>query len=104
MQFQMLMTVRQLGEATVTELGVVMTMDQTTLTRSLSLLEKQGWLERRVRADRRVRAFGLTQEGMRVLAVAEPLWEQVQERVVARLGEGAWRDARASLSSLLGLV
>jgi DNA-binding MarR family transcriptional regulator len=103
MQLQMLMTVRHLGEVTVTELGVVMTMDQTTLTRSLSLLERQGWLERRVRKDRRVRAFGLTDEGLRVVQGAEPLWAEVQQRVLAQLGEGAWQDARRLLGSLLEL-
>lgn len=104
MQFQMLMTLKHLREATISELGALMTMDQTTLTRSLAVLEKQGWVERRARADRRVKAYGLSALGLEVLAVAEPLWAEIQKRVVAHIGDTDWEAVRGPLRALLKLA
>jgi DNA-binding MarR family transcriptional regulator len=103
MQFQMLSTVRHLGQASLTDLAVIMTLDQTTLTRSIALLERQKWVERKPQPDKRKKAYALTRRGLAKLDKATPLWQQVQNRVVQHIGPEAWTRARAPLAAILEL-
>src|SRR6266403_4248955 len=48
--------------------------DSTTLTRTLRLLRKQGWIHARLGKDRRERLFSLTGAGKRQMAMAQPHW------------------------------
>ena len=103
MQFQMLSTVRHLGQASLTDLAVIMTLDQTTLTRSMAILEKQKWVERAPQPDRRKKSYALTRRGIAKLDKATPLWQQVQQQVIQHIGPGAWTNARVPLAALLEL-
>ncbi len=103
MQFHMLSTVRHLGKASLTDLAVIMTLDQTTLTRSMAILEKQKWVERKPQTDKRKKAYALTRRGLAKLDKATPLWQQAQQHVIQHMGTGAWTNARAPLAALLDL-
>jgi DNA-binding MarR family transcriptional regulator len=103
MQFQMLSTVRHLGQVSLTDLAAIMTLDQTTLTRSMAILEKQKWVERKPQTDKRKKSYALTRRGLAKLDKASPLWQQVQQQVIQHVGPGTWTDARAPLASLLEL-
>lgn len=102
MQFQILMTIRTLTQATSKELVTVLTIDQTTLTRSLALLVSHGWLKAGPRADRRSKAFELTSEGVAVVERALPLWTEVQNSALDKLEESDWRVTREVLRALIG--
>lgn len=104
MQFQMLSTVRHLGQVSLTDLAVIMTLDQTTLTRSMAILEKQQWVERKPQTDRRKKTYSLTRRGLARLDKATPLWQQAQQQVVQHIGPTAWASARAPLAALLELT
>jgi DNA-binding MarR family transcriptional regulator len=103
-QFSILATLARLGEANLRQLGDTLAIDQTTLTRSLALLERDGVIERVPHPDGRIKAMRPTAKGRRVLEVARPLWAQAQGLVLRELGTNAWADAKRRLAHLLDVA
>lgn len=99
-QFSILAAIARLGEANLRQLEEALAIDQTTLTRSLGLLERYGLTERVAHPDRRIRAMRLTARGRAVLRTARPLWSRAQELVLRELGSKGWADARRRLAHL----
>src|SRR5256884_7947206 len=100
-QFSILATIARLGEANLKALQDTLAIDQTTLTRSLALLERAGVIERGSHPDGRIKAMRLTSKGRRALAAARPLWARAQGGVLRELGTKAWADAQGRLTHLL---
>jgi len=100
-QFSILATIARMGEANLRRLGDVLAIDQTTLTRSLNLLEQGGMTERVPHPDGRIKTMRLTSKGRRALEGARPLWAQAQKKVLGELGTKAWADAQRRLAHLL---
>ena len=100
-QFSILAAIARMGDANLRQLEVALAIDQTTLTRSLNLLEREGVIERASHPDGRVKAMRLTSRGRRALEVARPLWAQAQDKVLRELGTKAWADAQRRLTHLL---
>lgn len=100
-QFSILAAIGRMGEANLRRLEDALAIDQTTLTRSLSLLERDRLVQRVSHPDRRVKAIGLTSKGERALAVARPLWAQAQDTILRELGTKAWADAQRRLARVL---
>ena len=100
-QFGILGLLARLGTANVTQLTQALEIDQTTLTRSLKLLEHQDLIERVAQADARVKAVQLTAKGRQAVKTAYPLWKHAQQRVLGHIGTEAWADLQRSLASLL---
>ena len=71
-------------------LGEVLGLDSTTLTRTLALLRKKGWIQARQGEDRRQVRLALTPKGMREYRCARPYWLSAQQRLRAALGEARW--------------
>ena len=99
-QFSVLAAIARLGEASLKQLEDELAIDQTTLTRSLSLLERSGVIERASHPDGRIKAMRLTSKGRRALEVARPLWAKAQGKVLRELGTKAWTDAQRQLTRL----
>ena len=99
-QFSILAAIARRGEASLKQLENELAIDQTTLTRSLTLLERDGVLERASHPDARIKAMRLTAKGRRALEVARPLWAQAQGKVLRELGTKAWADAQRRLTRL----
>jgi DNA-binding MarR family transcriptional regulator len=100
-QFSILAAIARMGEANLRQLEDALALDQTTLTRSLNLLERERVIERASHPDGRVKAMRLTSKGRRALEVARPLWVQAQDEVLRELGTKAWADAQRRLTHLL---
>jgi DNA-binding MarR family transcriptional regulator len=103
-QFSVLATIAGRGEANLKQLEETLAIDQTTLTRNLGVLERDGMLERAPHPDGRVKAMRLTPKGRRALGVARPLWARAQGTVIRELGTTGWADARRRLTHLLHLA
>src|SRR5258705_1508252 len=99
-QFSILAMIARLDEANLKQLEEELAIDQTTLTRSLVLLERDGVIERASHPDGRIKAMRLTVKGRRTLEVARPLWAQAQGKVLRELGTKAWADAQRRLTRL----
>src|SRR5256714_11469913 len=66
-QFSILAALARMGEANLRQLTAALAIDQTTLTRSLGLLETAGVIERVPHPDGRVKSMRLTAKGRRAL-------------------------------------
>ena len=100
-QFSILATIARLGQANLKQLEDALAIDQTTLTRSLNILQRDGLIERAPHPDGRIKAMRLTSKGRRVLEIARPLWAQAQHKVLREVGTKAWADAQGRLTHLL---
>src|SRR5437870_10649312 len=69
-QFSILATLARLGEANLRQLEARLAIDQTTLTRSLTRLERDGVIERVPHPDGRIKAMRHTAKGRRLLEIA----------------------------------
>jgi DNA-binding MarR family transcriptional regulator len=65
-------------------------MDRTTLTRNLSVLERQGFIKISSGKDHRTRVVTATQKGRSAVAKAIPLWIEAQRKVKQQMGEDVW--------------
>ena len=99
-QFGLLTALAVTGEANQKRLSAGFAMDSTTLTRTLGLLLKQGWVRVRRGKDRRERLFRLTQAGKRQLAEGQRYWERAEERLRRELGDEGWKNMRQTVSRI----
>jgi DNA-binding MarR family transcriptional regulator len=90
-QFTLLTALRDYPGARANDLVDALAMDQTTLSRTLKLMEDADLIEREAGEDRRASHWTLTTEGRKLLRRAEPRWKAVQDSVENSLGE---QDAR----------
>lgn len=80
------------GEKLQGELAELLALDSTTLTRSVGILRKRGWIKARKGQDQRERWLSLSRSGAAELARIQPAWRAVQEQVRSKLGEESWRQ------------
>src|ERR1700732_3482637 len=97
-QFGLLTALAIVGEANQKALSAGFAMDSTTLTRTLALLRKQGWIHVRPGKDRRERVFRLTEEGKRQMAMAQPHWQAAERRLRKTLGASGWNRMKATVA------
>jgi DNA-binding MarR family transcriptional regulator len=91
-QFTILQALSLAGEVSQGQLGEMLAMDSTSLTRTLAIMRRQGWIAERRGEDRRERWLRLANAGEVKLRRALPVWEKVQSRLRRQLGEPAWND------------
>jgi DNA-binding MarR family transcriptional regulator len=85
--FTLLTALRENPGARVNDLVDALAMDQTTLSRTLALMERDGLIARQEGEDRRAVHWKLTNAGRARLKRAEPHWRAAQESVKQLLGE-----------------
>jgi DNA-binding MarR family transcriptional regulator len=98
--FGLLTALAATGEANQKRLSAGFAMDSTTLTRTLSLLLKRGWIRVKHGDDRRQRLFSLTTAGMRKMTEAQPHWEQAERRLRQQLGDAGWKSMKQVVSRM----
>ncbi len=101
-QFTLLQVLARAGPIRQGVLGEALALDSTTLTRTLALLSREGWIRSMRGADQRERYFELAPSGRRVLAGALPHWERAQRRLRTQLGEAVWARLEKELMELAG--
>ena len=99
-QFGLLTAIGIVGEANQKRLSAGFAMDSTTLTRTLALLRRQGWIHVRHGKDKRERVFRLTEAGKRQLAAAAPYWEAAERRLRKTLGPSGWNRMQATVAQV----
>ena len=99
-QFAILVGLRKTQPVSISALAEVLTIDQTTLTRSLRLLEKERLITISERSTMRQRFLAVTPKGERALARCLPLWRKAHKEFVAVIGAGYWADLRNELERL----
>jgi DNA-binding MarR family transcriptional regulator len=103
-QFAILVAVAKLQPASVNAIAEVTVSDQTTMTRNLKPLVRDGLIELSARGAKREKRVMLTAKGRRVLAKATPAWRAQQARFVDTFGVQNWREVRTRLEAMAGLA
>ncbi len=93
-QFTVLQVLDYAGTITQGALGGVLAMDSTTLTRTLEILRRRGWIARKHGMDRREWRIGLTRAGEAQLKRCLPAWEKVQKEFGRHLGKKRWQELK----------
>lgn len=96
-QFVLLSALKQKPGCPQVALGEALGYDKTTLSRSLRLMQKNGWVQAAKAEDQRERGYVLTAAGKKLLAATEPKWRKAQDKVRAAMKEGEWDAVRKSL-------
>jgi len=99
-QFTLLMALNLTGEITQGNLGKLLALDTTSLTRMLRLLIKRGWIGVKAGEDRRQRLLRLTPSGQQKLDESQPDWERAQKRLRQSLGEARWTQIGVLLADV----
>lgn len=72
------------GECAQSELGQYLCVEAPTITRTITRMEKSGWVERREGNDRREKIISLTEKAIGVYSE----WEEISEDIEKRALEG----------------
>jgi DNA-binding MarR family transcriptional regulator len=91
-QLTILQALSRTGEISQRQLGEILAMDSTSLTRTLAIMRRQDWIAERRGGDRRERLLNLASAGEKKLARVLPAWEKVQAGLRRELGEQAWNS------------
>src|SRR5712672_2318359 len=97
-QFGLLTALGIVVEANQKRLSAGFAMDSTTLTRTLALLRKQGWIHVEPGKDRRERVFRLSEAGKRQVAAAQQRWQAAEHRLRKTLGPVDWKQMQATVA------
>jgi DNA-binding MarR family transcriptional regulator len=90
-QFTLLQALDLTKEIRQGDLGRMLAIDSTSLTRTLAIMVRSGWIARRRGEDRREWRFRLTPAGHAQLKSAYPYWERAQTQVRKKLGKTQWQ-------------
>ena len=90
--------------ATQAQLGATLTIDPTTLSRTLRPLLRRKWIERIPGSDRREQYLQLTAAGRKQLKKAQPSWLRAQARLRKSLGDANWAQMQSLLTKAVEAV
>jgi DNA-binding MarR family transcriptional regulator len=85
-QFTLLATLVQTGPIPTTRLAEFQGLERTTLTRNLSRLVRDGFVQIHEGEDRRVRKVAITPAGEDAARRAFPFWKKAQDAALAAAG------------------
>jgi DNA-binding MarR family transcriptional regulator len=91
-QMTILQALQLAGEVSQGQLGAMLAIDSTTLTRTLKIMVRQRWIAESRGKDRRERRLSLAKGGHERLNRALPLWEKVQSELRGKIGERQWEE------------
>ncbi len=90
-QLTILQVLSRAGEVSQGRLAEMLAMDSTTLTRTLEIMRREGWIAERAGKDRRERLLRLAEAGEAQLERALQIWEKVQSRLRKQVGDESWK-------------
>ncbi len=103
-QFSVLQVLARAGEVSQGQLGQMLAMDSTTLTRTLEIMGRRSWIAKRRGTDRRERRLRLAKAGRVQLERALPRWEKVQARLRQQLGSERWENLMTLVDEVTTLI
>ena len=93
-QFSIFRVIYRSKETDIKQLQNVLMLDQTTLSRNLKNLSRDGYIKFNMdRNDLRVKKISLTSYGKSNCENALPLWQEAEEMIVRKLSKNAMAEA-----------
>ena len=89
----------------VSSLGNILLMDQSTVTRNVELLRKSGYIDiKKEERDSRKKCITITNKGLKTLDVAIPLLKQAQSKIEDGIGKKRIEELLKTLKDIEKLV
>lgn len=88
-QFSLLVLIAKFGPASRAEIGRLNYQDRSTLTRNLTILLAENWVEELKTDGGRSRPIAISAKGRQLLASAAPAWRQAQAEAQELIGDDA---------------
>lgn len=99
-QFSLLRNIDRMAPVSLTDLGARVELDRSTIGRNVKVLEKMGLVATGQGKDQREAMMTILDGGRAILKAGAPLWDSVQDDIVARLGQEKARQLTALLQEL----
>jgi DNA-binding MarR family transcriptional regulator len=99
-QVNLLAALGRIGPCPPGQVGDVLQLDRSTVSRNLSLLRKHGWIEAVSSDAKGVREVALTAAGRKKLQAIMPEWRQAQAQAMELLGADGVKAIRALAASV----
>lgn len=100
-QFTLLVATSKMKPQSITDLGILLSIERSGLSRNLKVMEARGLLIREVDGSARRKKVRITRKGLDKLEVAYPFWQKIQLSIEAEM-KGISGDASAILAKLRG--
>ena len=89
----------------VCDLGCILLMDQSTVTRNIEVLRKNGYINiKKEEKDCRKKSISITAKGLRIIELATPLWHEAQEKIENGIGKVRFEELLKTLKDIEVLV
>ena len=79
------------------ELASALNLEPPSLSRNINVLVKRGLVVRFEGEDRREKPLKLTEKGKTTLEKILPLWQEIQNCYIKKIGSSKWKDISNSL-------
>lgn len=100
-QYYMLVNIVRHKDISISKLGEIMLLDQTTITRNVNLLKESGYVNiTRDKNDSRTKTIYITDIGLAKLEEATPIWLQIQKKVENGMGKAQYNNLLETLMNL----
>ena len=102
-QLTMLALVASLEGLRAVEIGQMLEMEKSTVSRCLAVLRKRGWVHTVERKGGGGKGIGVTDQGNKVLKRAGPVWRKAEPRARDVLGADTMESLKTAADSYLHL-
>ena len=102
-QLTMLALVASMEGLRAVEIGRMLEMEKSTVSRGLSVLRKRGWIHTVVGKEGERRGVGVTDQGDKVLRRAGPVWREAEKSATGVLGKDTIDSLKKAADSYLHL-
>ncbi|EON71371.1 MarR family winged helix-turn-helix transcriptional regulator [Lysinibacillus sphaericus] len=104
-QYSMLANIDHQKAVSISKLGEILLLDQTTVTRNVNLLKQSGYVAiTRDQQDARTKILSLTDAGIEKLHEAAPIWREIQERIINDIGLEKYKDFYETLRHIQKII
>ena len=104
-QYSMLANISQQKTVSISRLGEILLLDQTTVTRNVNVLKQNGYVFiTRDLQDSRTKVISLTDKGIEKLEEATPIWQDIQEKIINDIGLEKYMDFYETLKNIQKII
>ncbi|MFC5589643.1 MarR family winged helix-turn-helix transcriptional regulator [Sporosarcina soli] len=104
-QYYMLVNIARHDKISISNLGDVMLLDQSTVTRNVNVLKNRGYVNiAKDISDSRTKSVSITEIGLAKLEEATPIWLQIQGKIEKDIGQEKYQDLLETLKKLQEFV
>ncbi|MFJ7735307.1 MarR family winged helix-turn-helix transcriptional regulator [Lysinibacillus sp. NPDC097287] len=104
-QYSMLANIALQKAVSISRLGEILLLDQTTVTRNVNVLKQSGYVSvTKDKQDSRTKIISLTDKGIEKLNEARPIWQDIQEKIINDIGLEKYKDFYETLKSIQKII